>query len=98
MTTPIFDFGGITINDPADGYHTNDEVNAFLDSRHAVPQNKMNEFFQAVRIHWDHIHFGDGGDMIFLQYMPNGQIRLQSLNFDYGGLAGYIGLVFGTPP
>lgn len=92
MTTPLFDLHGITINDPADGYHTNAEINVHVQSIGAVPFGDRGAFFQAIRVHWDHQHFVTAPDNIYLEMRPDGSIRQKSIVFDYGGLTGHTGL------
>jgi len=72
MTLPLWDLHGITINDPADGYHTESEVNAFLDATADVPRMERNAFFRAVWPHWNHVHFAEGGDNLVFQPKGDG--------------------------
>lgn len=96
MADPIYDAHGITINDPADGYHTNSEINAFVDAIRSIPTSERIAYFNAVRRHWDHYHFVTAPDDIFLAPGRDGSIMIRSINFDYGELSGYDGLTI--PP
>jgi len=92
MTTPLFDAHGLTINDPADGYHTDTEINNFVQAIRSVPGPERTAYFNAVRVHWDHQHFVTAPDNVYLTLRPDGSMRQQSIVFDYGGLTGYDGL------
>jgi len=92
MTTPLFDAHGITINDPADGYHTDSEINDFVQSVRSIPTPERTDYFNAVRRHWDHQHFVVAPDDVYLQLRGDGSFRQQSVVFNYGGLTGHDGL------
>jgi len=77
MTAPLWDLHGITIDDPSDGYHTNDEVNGFLDATADIPRMERVAFFRAILPHWNNIHFGEGGDNVVLQLKEDGNYNVE---------------------
>lgn len=96
MATPLFDAHGLTINDPSDGYHTNSEVQGFINSIGSVPVGERVAYHQAVVVHWNHIHFGGGGDLNILRLGRDGTFSVETSPTDYTGLDNRDGLEF--PP
>lgn len=92
MTTPLFDAHGVTIQDPADGYHTPDEVNAFIDAVTNIPQGERNKWYAAIVVHWMHHHNASGGDHVMLRKARDGSLTFQTPPMNYAGMDGYDGL------
>jgi len=92
MADPLFDAHGITIPDPSDGYMSNTDVNTALNQRASIPASEMSQFFTAIRLHWDHHHFAEDGDQIFLRFKNGKDIGPEALPFDYSGVEGHTGL------
>jgi len=88
MTTPLFDAHGHTVHDPADGWHTNDEINAFIDAINDIPKSDRVAYFNAVRVHHDHQHFVVDPDNVFMSLAKDGSIILKSIPMDTSGITG----------
>lgn len=57
-----------------------------------LPSGDRMAAFNALRAHWNGIHFGVGGDNQVLDMNARGNVLVRTLDFDYSGVSEHEGL------